>query len=398
MTGPDPGKASSRVLFAYGFRPFFLLAGLYAVTSIAAWLWLYRNGGWPLPSLPPQLWHGHEMIFGFISAGIAGFLLTAVPSWTGSRALSGPPLVALVSLWLAGRVAFSLGHGLPTWLLAVGELGFVPALLLAIAPALLRGANRNWPMLGLLIGFWAADVTFAVGLATQDPLLSRTALVAAMDVVLVLITIIGGRIVPAFTGNALRASGVQASIRSVPVVERLVLLSMLAMLFCDVFFPHSYLTAAIVAAAATLHFWRLMGWLGWRTVRQPIVWILHLAYLWLPVGLGLKAASLAGSFGWAAHWLHALGAGAAGMMILAVMTRASLGHTARPLKVHALTAIAYGLLTLAVAVRVFGPNVLAMNYALAVLFSAALWIAAFVAYLAIYGPILVGPRVDGKPG
>jgi uncharacterized protein involved in response to NO len=386
------------VLFAYGFRPFFLLAGLYAAISVAAWLWVYRNGGWPLQSLPPQHWHGHEMIFGFISAGIAGFLLTAVPNWTGSRALAGPPLVALVLLWLAGRVAFSLGEFVPLWLLAVGELGFLPALLFAIAPSLLRAGNRNWPMLGLLAAFLAADATFIAGVATHDALLSRTALLAALDIVLVLITIIGGRIVPAFTGNALRASGVQAVVRSSPVVERLVLLSMLAMLLGDVLVPHSYLTAAIVAVAAALQLWRLAGWLGWRTVKQPIVWVLHLAYLWLPVGLALKAASLAGDFGWAAHWMHSLGAGAAGMMIMAVMTRASLGHTGRPLQAHTIVAVAYGLLAVAVIVRVFGPNLLAMNYASAVLVSAALWIAAFVAYLAIYGPILVRPRADGKPG
>lgn len=398
MNESERGKGAAQVLFAYGFRPFFLLAGLYAALSVAAWLWLYRSGGWPLPSLPPQHWHGHEMIFGFVGAGIAGFLLTAVPSWTGSRALAGPPLVALVLFWLAGRVAFSLGPGVSTWLLAVGELGFVPALLLAIAPSLLRAGNRNWPMLGLLAAFWVADATFIFALANEDPLLSRTALLAGMNIVLVLITIIGGRIVPAFTGNALRATGVQATVRSSPAVERLVLLSMLAMLLGDIFLPHSYLTAAIVAVAAGLHAWRLAGWLGWRTIRQPIVWVLHLAYLWLPLGLALKAASLAGGFGWAAHWLHALGAGAAGMMILAVMTRASLGHTGRPLQVRASVTVAYGLVALAVTVRVFGPHLLAMSYAAAVLAAAALWIVAFVVFLVIYGPILVRPRADGKPG
>ena len=398
MTGQERAKGIVPILFACGFRPFFLVAGLYAAISVAAWLWLYRNGGWPLPSLPPQYWHGHEMIFGFIAAGIAGFLLTAVPSWTGSRALSGLPLVALVSLWLAGRVAFSLGPGVPIWLLAVGELGFVPALLLAIATSLLRTGNRNWPMLGLLAAFWAADVTFIVGLAIQDPLLSRAALLAALDIVLLLITIIGGRIIPAFTRNALRASGVQVAVRSSPVLERLVLLSMVVMLLGDVVLPDSPVTMAIVVAAAALHAWRLAGWVGWRTMRQPIVWVLHLAYLWLPLGLGLKAASLAGGFAGAAHWLHALGAGAAGMMILAVMTRASLGHTGRPLRAHPIVAVAYGVVALAVMVRVFGPKLLAMDYATAVLVSAALWIAAFIAYLAVYAPILVRPRADGKPG
>lgn len=391
-------QSKTWVPFAYGFRPFFLLAGLYAVASIAAWLWLYGNGGWPLPSLPPQQWHGHEMIFGFIGAAVAGFLLTAVPNWTGSHGLTGAPLVALTLLWLAGRVVFSLGHTIPVWLLVIGELAFVPALLLAIAPALLRAENRNWPVLVLLAAFWAADAAFIAGLSGGDPLLSRAALVTAVDVVLVLITIIGGRIVPAFTGNALRASGIPAELRSVPAIERLVLLSMLAVLLCDVLLPDSLVTAAVVAIAALLQFWRLAGWQGWRTTKQPIIWVLHLAYLWLPLGLALKAAWLAGRFDWSVHWLHALGAGAAGMMIVAVMTRAALGHTGRPLKVNGLIAVAYGMLALAVFVRVFGPTLLPFGYSSVVLVAAVLWIAAFVPYLAIYAPILLRPRVDGKPG
>lgn len=384
--------------FAYGFRPFFLLAGLHAVTSIAAWLWLYGNGGWPLPPLPAQHWHGHEMIFGFIGAAIAGFLLTAVPNWTGSHGLTGAPIVVLALLWLAGRVVFSLGQAIPVWVLVIGELAFVPPLLLAIAPALLRAENRNWPMLVLLAAFWVTDAVFIVGLLGEDPLLSRTALVAAVDVVLVLITIIGGRIVPAFTRNALRASGVPAALEPKPAVERLVLLSMLVILICDVLLPDTLVTAAVAAIAAVGQLWRLAGWQGWRTTRQPIVWVLHLAYLWLPLGLALKAAWIAGGFDWAVHWLHALGAGAAGMMILAVMTRAALGHTGRPLKVHGLIAVAYGMLALAVAVRVFGPTLLPLDYSSVTLLSGLLWIAAFVPYLVIYVPILLRPRADGKPG
>jgi uncharacterized protein involved in response to NO len=196
----------------------------------------------------------------------------------------------------------------------------------------------------------------------------------------------------------LRANGVKAALRSTPIVERMVLLSMFAMLLCDVIFPDSRAAIAIATIAAMLQLWRLAGWRGWQTAGQPIVWVLHLAYLWLPLGLGLKAAWIAGSYGWAAHWQHALGAGAAGMMILAVMTRASLGHTGRPLNVHASIAAAYGLLALAVAVRVFGPTFLPLGYASVVLVAGVLWIAAFVPYLAIYVPILLRPRVDGKPG
>ena len=223
-------------------------------------------------------------------------------------------------------------------------------------------------------------------------------MLAALNIVLILITIIGGRIVPAFTRNALRARGIEVSLHSPPVVARLVMLAMLAMLFCDLFLPDSSITAAIVAFAAMLHLWRLAGWHGWRTGGQPIVWVLHLAYLWLPVGLGLKAAWLAGGFGWAAHWLHALGAGAAGLMILAVMTRAALGHTGRPLQVRGSIAAAYGLLALSVIVRAFGPLIAPLDYAAIVVAAAILWIAAFLLFLAVYTPILLRPRVDGRRG
>jgi uncharacterized protein involved in response to NO len=398
MSRHSPQSTRTWVPFAYGFRPFFLVAGLYAVASLAAWLWLYRNGSMPLPALPPQYWHGHEIIFGFIGAAIAGFLLTAVPSWTGSRGFAGLPLVILVALWLFGRIVFSLGQQVPVVLLACGELAFVPGLMLAMAPSLLRAANRNWPMLVLLAAFWIADVFFIVGMTSNDAMMSRTAMVAGLDVVLILITIVGGRIVPAFTGNALRAGGAQVKLRSTTAVERLVLLSMVGIAVCDVLLPNHPVTVAIVACAAALHVWRLAGWYGWRTGKQPIVWVLHVAYLWLPLGLALKAAWLAGSFGWAAHWVHALGGGAAGMMILAVMSRAALGHTGRPLRAHTSIAIAYGLLALSILVRVFGPLVLPLGYAIIVLAAGLLWITAFTIYLVVYTPILLRPRVDGKPG
>lgn len=398
MTAANNKKPASWVPFAYGFRPFFLLAGLYAVGSILAWLWMYQSGSGAVPGLLPQHWHGHEMIFGFMGAAIAGFLLTAVPSWTGSRGFAGWPLVALVILWLAGRIAFAPGLAVSGWLLAIAELGFVPGLVLAIAPSLLRSTNRNWPMLALLAVFWLADVTFVYAVANRDYALASAALLAAMNVVLILVTIIGGRIIPAFTGNALRGSGQPVSMRSTPAVERLVLPAMLALLVCDAFLPHSAVTMLVVALAAILHLWRMSGWYGWRTAGQPIVWVLHIAYLWLPIGLLLKLAWLGGGVAWAAHWQHALAIGASAMMILAVMTRASLGHTGRALHVKPLIVVAYGLLATAALMRVFGPALLPVAYPAAMLAAGILWVAAFMAYILIYGPILLRPRVDGRPG
>lgn len=391
---PDRGF----VPFAYGFRPFFLLAGVYAVVSIGAWLWLHGQGSGLSGSLPSGYWHGHEMTFGFMGAAIAGFLLTAVPSWTGGRGFSGAPLVALTVLWLAGRIAMASISALPWVAVAIAELSFMPVLILMIAPLLLRAANRNWPLLLVLAALWLADGLFLYAARLADPALGRTALLVALDLVLVLITIIAGRIVPAFTRNALAQAGSGISVRANPLVERVLIAAMLAVAVCDLVAPGGNIAAGLAAVAAAAHAWRQSGWRGWMTRSQPIVWILHLAYLWLPIGLAMKAAWLGAGAGWAGFWQHALGAGAAATMILAVMTRAALGHTGRPLRVRPSITIAYVLLTLAVVVRVFGPSALSLQYKTTILVAGALWISAFVPYLVVYGPILVRRRIDGKPG
>ena len=392
-------RADRRLVpFAYGFRPFFLLAGLFAALSVTAWLWTYGAGSIPDARMPPQYWHAHEMIFGFIAAAVAGFLLTAVPSWTGSRGFSGVPLVVLTALWLAGRIAFGLGDALPFGLLAALELAFLPGVMLLVAPTLFRSSNRNTRLLIVLFAFWAMDALFLYGIATGGVAASAAALRGALGLVLVLITVIGGRIVPAFTRNAIAQTGRDVRIRSHPYAERLVVPAMLGYAIADMLFPTGTATAWIAAIAAALQAWRLSGWQGLRTASQPIVWILHLAYLWLPIGLALKAAFLLGGFAWAAYWQHALGAGAAGSMILAVMTRAALGHTGRPLRAHPVTVAAYWLLTAAVAVRVFMPALLPAHYTAVVMTAGTLWFAAFLLYVAVYAPVLLTPRIDGKPG
>lgn len=384
--------------FAYGFRPFFLVAGLFAAASVTTWLWLYGTGAVPDARMPPQFWHGHEMIFGFIAAAVAGFLLTAVPSWTGSRGFSGLPLIVLTATWLAGRIAFSLGDALPFGLLAALELAFLPGVILLIAPTLLRNSNRNIRLLLVLFALWAMDALFLYGIAREDIAMSAAALRGGLGLVLVLITVIGGRIVPAFTRNALSQNGADAVIRSYPLAEKLVVPAMLGFAVADLVSPTGMVTASIALVAAVLQAWRLSGWQGLRTTSTPIVCILHVAYLWLPIGLALKAAYLLGGFAWAAYWQHALAAGAAGSMILAVMTRAALGHTGRPLRAHPVTVAAYLLLTLAVAVRVFGPSLAPASYVGIVMTAGTLWFAAFLFYVAVYAPVLLMPRVDGKPG
>lgn len=386
------------VPFAYGFRPFFLLAGLYAAVAIAGWLWLYRHGAGAVAGLPAQFLHGHEMLFGFVAAAIAGFLLTAVPSWAGGRGFAGTPLIVLTLLWLAGRTVLPFASVLPWPVVAVAELAFIPGVMLTIAPSLLRSRGRNTPLLFVLLLYWTADVAWALAFATGNVPLAAAALRGALGLVLVLITVIGGRIVPAFTRNALRQRGDDATMRPRALSGRLAAGLTAAYAIAATAAPDAAVTAGIAALAAAAHLRRLSGWHGLRSGSEPIVWILHVGYLWLPVGLALHALYQLGGVAWAAHWLHALGAGAAGTMILAVMTRAALGHTGRPLRVSPVITAAYCLVTLAVLVRVFGPAVLPTSYATLVTISGGLWLLAFALFIVVYAPILLRPRADGRRG
>lgn len=385
-------------LFGYGFRPFFLAAGVIAVLLIPWWA-AFLAWGVPLgTSWPPALWHGHEMLFGFIVAAMAGFLLTAVPSWTGGRGFAGWPLALLAGLWVLGRAVVATSAIWPLPLVAAIDLMFLPALTGFVLPPLARERNRNTPLLAVLAALWGTDVVFYWGLFHTDLMLARHALFVGIDIILVLVTVIGGRIVPAFTSSALRQRGIGSPLRAWRALTPLSVGIMVAVAVVDIWKLESELAGWVALAAAVIQAVRLSEWRGLRTLSMPIVWVLHLAYLWLPVGLALKALAILGGFSFAAFYLHALTIGAVATMIVAVMTRASLGHTGRPLVVARPTACAYALLAAAALVRVFGPSLIALPYAQVVELAAALWTAAFILYLWVYAPILTRPRADGKPG
>jgi len=391
-------RFAPRALFGYGFRPFFLGAGLLAVLIIPWWA---GSIAWGVPlgtAWPPALWHGHEMLFGFIGAAIAGFLLTAVPSWTGERGFAGWPLAALSALWVFGRVLVATSALWPLALVATVDLLFIPALALLVLPPLVRARNRNTPLLAVLAALWSTDVAFYVGLGSDDTALARHVLLIGIDIVLLLVTVIGGRIVPAFTSAAFKQRGIVAPLRVSPLLTPLAVGLMLAVIASDLFARESPIAGAVALAAAAIQAVRLWQWCGWRTLTMPLVWVLHIAYLWLPLGLALKGLALLGGVASAAFYLHALTIGAAATMIVAVMTRASLGHTGRALLVARPTVCAYGLLTAAAVVRVFGPASIALPYRVVVLLAASLWTAAFVLFLLVYAPILLALRADGKPG
>lgn len=385
-------------IFADGFRSSFLLAGVAGLLLIPLWALSFLVGtplgtGWP-----PTLWHGHEMLFGFIVSAIAGFLLTAVPSWTGQKGFAGRPLVILALLWISARVLIASSTLWPVWLSAGLDLAFLPVLAALLARPLLRDGNRNTPLLAVLGLLWLVNVVFHVAVIRHNPPLGIHALIVGIDIVLILVTVIGGRIVPAFTISALRQRGIEGVVRSPLALTVLAIGSMVLVMLGDIFWLDSPVAGVVAGIAAAVQAVRLLQWGVQRTLRQPIVWVLHIAYAWLPIGLALKSVALLSGAAISAFWLHALTIGALTTMIMAVMTRASLGHTGRPLIVSPFITLAYLLLTAAAIVRVFGLSGLRLSYPVVIAWSAVLWTTAFGLFVGVYAPILWQPRVDGKPG
>lgn len=391
------GPASRFALFSYGFRPFFLLTALYAVIAMTIWLATLVSGNWPAQGLLPHLWHGHEMLFGFVAAAIAGFLLTAVPSWTGHYGYSGLPLIALVIIWLAGRVAMACHACVPLLPIAIVDLAFFPALAIMLTPALRRGKLRNLVFLLLLVVLFLANLLFHVAVAREDTALAGRGLLLGVNTVLLIISIIGGRVVPAFTTGAVRRTDPTFVITPLPLLDRAAISSIFLMLLIDLAWPYSTAAGWLAVIAALLHAVRFARWHTWRSKSEAIVWILHAGYAWLIVGLALKGVFLLTAAEFTSAWLHAFTTGAFATMIMAIMSRAALGHTGRPLLPPRLVVLSFLLITLAAIVRVAGPLFPAV-YLHSIMLAGGLWIAAFLLFLVVYTPILIAPRADGKAG
>ncbi len=354
----------------------YLLAGVYAALSMPLWALQYL--GW-LPGADP-LWHAHEMLFGYAFAVIAGFLLTAVRNWTGLGTPAGAPLAAIASLWLLARaLAF---YSLPV--AALADAAFALAVAWGIGRPLIRSRNRNVFFIAIVLALGAASIGFLAypGLA----------LAVGLDVVLLVMTVVAGRVVPAFTNNAVPGAGA----RRVRAIEIGAIGSVLAILFLDAF-QLAGIAAVAALAAAALHGARLALWAPLKTRGRPMLWILHLSYAWIVAHLALRG--LAG-FDLVPGTLatHALTVGAIGGLTLGMMTRTARGHTARPLAAGRAEVAAYVLVQLAAAIRVFLPLLLPAAYAAAVMLSAVLWSAAFTVFVVAYYPILSRPRLDGQPG
>jgi uncharacterized protein involved in response to NO len=393
-------RASGGVLFASGFRPFFLLAGLDAVANMAAWMTVYfRPELWPENAMPAVYWHAHEMLFGFVAAAIGGFLLTAVPNWTGSPPYRGTPLYLLTAAWLCGRLAMLPFIPLTAAWRAVADLAFYPLLALTLAPRLIEARKlRNMMFLVLLTALLTGNLLFHLGAASVITAGEHIGLMVGADIVTIMIVIVGGRILPAFTRGGLAARGIRVEIAADPWFERFSILSILAMVAADMAAPLSRISGGITLLAAIAQIFRLSQWQGYRSLRIPLLWVLHLGYVWLALGLLLKATWLLFAVPLAQNWIHAFTIGTFSTMILAVMSRASLGHSGRPLVAPKPVALAYGMLSAAAAVRIFGPVIMPDYSGTAVATAGLLWIGTFALFLWSYAPILLSPRQDGMPG
>lgn len=371
------------IVFSYGFRPFFLGGAVWAAITAPLWVWSYLAGdGWL-----SREWHIHEMLFGALAAIVAGFLTTAVPNWTGRMPVIGAPLAGLFGLWAAGRVVMLVPGLTPTVIGAV-DSAFLIVFGAVIWREVLAGRNwRNLPVcllvslmaLGNVIFhlrpvFWDTDVAWRVGIAA----------------IALLIALIGGRIVPSFTNNWLKAQGQAPSARPESRFDHLVLIATVGALAAWLASPASLMAGSAMAGAGALNFVRLAHWDGWRTLKEPLVWILHVGYGWLSLALGLLGLGVFVPGVLPTLGVHALTVGAVGVMTLAVMTRASRGHTGRPLAADRSVQAIYLLINLAALLRVSAAAG-SLNPAL-LSASVIAWSLAFGLFAVTHLPMLTRPR------
>ncbi len=385
-----PAVTAGFALWNLGFRPFYLLASLFGAFSVLLWAAQF-SGYLPSAYLQGPVWHGHEMLFGYATAVIAGFLLTAVRAWTNEPMPSGVPLMALAALWVCGRVLVLTPFAMTA---AMVNAAFPVAVAVAIGIPLFRSRNvRNYFFVGLLVLMGVLILAVHLALRERFTISPRLGLQLALDLVLFIMVVMGGRVIPMFTNNGV--PGTNATRKA--LVEKLALGTVILLFAADLLQLPQAIIAVIALTSGLAHGMRLYLWKPWRTLATPLVWILHAAYAWIIVHLALRGLFalqlLTGSYA-----IHALTVGAIGGLTLGMMTRTARGHTGRPLVADGFELTVFLLIQVAAVVRVFGGIASPGLYRPSVQLSALLWAAAFGLYAIRYWPVLTRPRLDGKPG
>jgi len=378
--------------FSYGFRPFFLSAALFAGVAIPAWILILAGANnWNF-FYAPREWHVHEMIFGFLPAVIAGFLLTAMPNWTERPPIKGIPLMVLWSLWLAGRLVIAVPW-IPPLISTIVDGTFLVAMAIIAWREIAIGRAWDRAPIGVLISLYAgANILFHLlalrGAATDLP--ERMALA----VIMLLLALIGGRVTPSFTLDFLSERGMSEQPPPFSPLDGVsILLAALAAVAWTVR-PEAMATGWLLVVAGLMNLVRLSRWYGWMTWREPLVLILHLGYGWLAMSWLILGVAILGFGVTPADAIHALTTGAVGAMTLAIMTRASLGHTGRPRHAGPVTILIYVLVNLGAVLRVFGPAT-PLSTPLVLTLSAIAWSGAYVLFALVYGRYLLRPSLDG---
>ena len=372
-----------------GFRPLYLLAGLFAALSVLGWTAQFAGwmGGHVYVRGP--LWHAHEMIFGFALAVVVGFMFTAVPNWTQRPTPSGTKLAVIVFLWLSGRLFI-----LTPWplLAAVTDTGFAIAAAAGIAvPLYASGKSRNYFFVVLLLALGGANLAFQLAMAQFIDFKAQLSLQAGMDIILIMMAVMGGRVIPMFTANAIPGAQPHRD----PRIEFVALASLVLLAITSLTPAPPPVVGTLAVIAALSHAARLVSWQPWRTSGNPILWILHASYAWIIVHLLLRALSIYG-FVSASAATHALTVGAIGGLTLGMMTRTARGHTGRPLQAGRAETTAYALVQLAAAIRTFLPIAAPGLYLWSINLSGMLWATAFLLFCWRFAPILWQARADGK--
>lgn len=385
-------QAKNFALFDIAFRPLFLCGGFFSLCAILIWAGLF-SGHLNIDVFGGGLWwHTHEMLFGFVCAIIMGFLLTAVQNWTSQKSINHGPLLALVLLWLSARLALLFPTVLPSWFISILDIAFVPiAAFFFIRPIIKVKLWRNLIFLPLLMALTLANAAMHYAVYAEDLSIILPASKTAVLLVAMIMSIMGGRVIPMFTANG---TGTK-KVGELNWLEKAALGSLLLVIIFNggVIELPNIVNALLLFTSATFHYIRVIRWRFWVTLRTPLVWSLHLSYSFIPTGLCLFGISQLSDLISTSQAIHTITVGAIGLMILSMISRVSLGHTGRKIQVGKVMSCSFITLFFAALIRIFG-HLFTDDYIFVILSSAALWTIAYACFVVLYAPILIKKRID----